>query len=70
MFPLQARDGGVLERSGHAETIVDLCRLAGLTEAGLYCKIMREDGTMMRTTELKQLACKQHLVCITVASII
>lgn len=69
MFPLQAKDRGVLERHGHTEATVDLCRLAGLKEAGLCCEIMREDGTMMRTTELKQLARDLGLVCITVVSI-
>lgn len=70
MFPLQARDGGVLVRSGHTEATVDLCRMAGLTEAGLCCEIMREDGTMMRTQELLQLAETQELVCITIRDLI
>ena len=56
MFPLLAKPNGVLERDGHTEATVDLCRLAGLHECGLCCEIMREDGTMMRTTELKALA--------------
>ena len=56
MFPLRAKAGGVLERNGHTEATVDLCRLAGLTECGLCCEIMRKDGTMMRTAELIQLA--------------
>ena len=56
MFPLLAKPNGVLERGGHTEATVDLCRLAGLHACGLCCEIMREDGTMMRTTELKQLA--------------
>lgn len=59
MFPLLARKNGVLERSGHTEATVDLCRLAGLKECGLCCEIMREDGTMMRTKELARLA-EQH----------
>jgi len=70
MFPLQARDGGVLVRTGHTEATVDLCRLAGLTEAGLCCEIMREDGTMMRTKELKELAKEHNLTCITVRSLV
>lgn len=70
MFPLQARDGGVLVRTGHTEATVDLCRMAGLAEAGLCCEIMREDGTMMRTTELLELAKKHDLVCITVKSLV
>ena len=56
MFPLLAKDNGVLERNGHTEATVDLCRLAGLKECGLCCEIMGEDGTMMRTKELVQLA--------------
>ena len=59
MFPLLAKKNGVLERNGHTEATVDLCRLAGLKECGLCCEIMREDGTMMRTTELLALA-KRH----------
>ena len=56
MFPLVARKGGVLVRNGHTEATVDLCRLAGLEECGLCCEIMRDDGTMMRTSELWDLA--------------
>ncbi|MDD3745705.1 MAG: bifunctional 3,4-dihydroxy-2-butanone-4-phosphate synthase/GTP cyclohydrolase II [Anaerostipes sp.] len=56
MFPLIAKENGVLERNGHTEATVDLMRIAGLKECGLCCEIMREDGTMMRTTELKELA--------------
>lgn len=56
MFPLLAKKNGVLERDGHTEATVDLMRLAGLKECGLCCEIMREDGTMMRTPELKQLS--------------
>ena len=52
MFPLVAKPRGVLERRGHTEATVDLCRLAGMEQVGLCCEIMREDGTMMRTTEL------------------
>ncbi len=70
MFPLQAREGGVLVRSGHTEATVDLLRLAGLTQAGLCCEIMRDDGTMMRTQELKHLAKEHGLVIITVKSLI
>ena len=55
MFPLLAKKNGVLERNGHTEATVDLCRLAGLKECGLCCEIMREDGTMMRTPELAEL---------------
>ena len=52
MFPLLAKPNGVLERNGHTEATVDLLRLAGLKECGLCCEIMREDGTMMRATEI------------------
>lgn len=70
MFPLQARDGGVLVRSGHTEATVDLCRLAGLKECGLCCEIMREDGSMMRTEELKRFAQEKGLVIITIADLV
>lgn len=66
MFPLLAKKNGVLERSGHTEATVDLCRLAGLKECGLCCEIMREDGTMMRTKELAQLAEKHGIKFITI----
>ena len=56
VFPLVAKKNGVLERNGHTEATVDLCRLAGLKACGLCCEIMREDGTMMRTEELAKLA--------------
>ncbi len=56
MFPLMAKPNGVLERNGHTEATVDLMRLAGLKECGLCCEIMRDDGTMMRTPELIELA--------------
>lgn len=69
IFPLVARHGGVLARNGHTEATVDLCRLAGLTECGLCCEIMREDGTMMRTQELMELAAKHELVIITIAEL-
>ena len=66
MFPLLAKKNGVLERNGHTEATVDLCRLAGLKEAGLCCEIMKDDGTMMRTTELIEMAKKWHLTMITI----
>lgn len=59
MFPLIAKEGGVLERNGHTEATVDLMRLAGLKPCGLCCEIMREDGTMMRAEELHAFA-KEH----------
>ena len=70
MFPLQARDGGVLVRTGHTEATVDLCLMAGLKGCGLCCEIMREDGTMMRTEELKKFAKKHDLVMITIADLV
>lgn len=70
MFPLEAKPGGVLERMGHTEATVDLMRIAGLKECGLCCEIMREDGTMMRTPELKEFARKHQLKMITVADLI
>ena len=70
MFPLRAKDGGVLVRDGHTEATVDLAKLAGLKPCGLCCEIMREDGTMMRTTELLQFAEKHDLTVITITDII
>ncbi|MCD8355167.1 MAG: bifunctional 3,4-dihydroxy-2-butanone-4-phosphate synthase/GTP cyclohydrolase II [Clostridia bacterium] len=70
MFPLRAREGGVLIRSGHTEATVDLCRLAGLAPVGLCCEIMREDGTMMRTTELIEFAKEHNLIMISIADLI
>lgn len=70
MFPLLAKKNGVLERNGHTEATVDLMRLAGLKECGLCCEIMREDGTMMRTTELMELAEEWNICFITIAAII
>ncbi len=66
MFPLLAKPNGVLERSGHTEATVDLCRLAGLKACGLCCEIMGEDGTMMRTSELIQFAKEWDLTMITI----
>lgn len=70
MFPLEARMGGVLKRAGHTEATVDLMKLAGLKECGLCCEIMREDGEMMRTTELLAFAKKHGYTVITVEEII
>lgn len=66
MFPLLAKRNGVLERAGHTEATVDLCRLAGLKACGLCCEIMREDGTMMRTSELWELAKQWNMKFITI----
>lgn len=70
MFPLEAKPGGVLERQGHTEATVDLMRIAGLEECGLCCEIMREDGDMMRTTELVAFAKEHGLKIITVEDLI
>ena len=66
MFPLEAKENGVLERNGHTEATVDLCRLAGLKPVGLCCEIMAEDGTMMRRDGLEEFARKHNLtfICI------
>lgn len=69
MFPLKAKKNGVLERNGHTEATVDLCRLAGLKECGLCCEIMREDGTMMRTEELSKLAQQHQMKFITIKNL-
>lgn len=69
MFPLSAKANGVLERNGHTEATVDLMRLSGLKECGLCCEIMREDGTMMRTEELKKLAQRWGLTMVTIKAL-
>ena len=69
VFPLVARRGGVLKRNGHTEATVDLCRLAGLTQCGLCCEVMRDDGTMMRTTELLEHAEKWGMKVITIRAL-
>lgn len=66
MFPLVAKSGGVLERNGHTEATVDLMRHAGLKPCGLCCEIMREDGTMMRTTELLEKAAEWGMTMISI----
>lgn len=70
MFPLEAREGGVLKRGGHTEATVDLMRLAGLKKCGLCCEIMRDDGTMMRTTELLEFARRNNLKITSIAELI
>ena len=70
MFPLRARDGGVLVRAGHTEAIVDLAKLAGLYPAGVICEIMNEDGTMARVPQLEVLAEKFGLKIVSVAALI
>ena len=70
MFPLEARDGGVFKRNGHTEATVDFMKISGLKECGLCCEIMREDGTMMRTTELLQFAKEHNLKITSIADLI
>jgi 3,4-dihydroxy 2-butanone 4-phosphate synthase / GTP cyclohydrolase II len=70
VFPLRARDGGVLVRAGQTEAAVDLARLAGLTPAGVICEVMNEDGSMARVPELAEF-CREHgLKMISVADLI
>ncbi len=66
MFPLIAKKGGVLVRNGHTEATVDLCRLAGLKQCGLCCEIMDDDGTMMQTPKIWELAKKFNFKYITI----
>jgi 3,4-dihydroxy 2-butanone 4-phosphate synthase/GTP cyclohydrolase II len=70
MFPLRARDGGVLVRAGQTEAAVDLARIAGLYPAGVICEIMNEDGTMARVPELTKFARRHRLLMITIADLI
>jgi 3,4-dihydroxy 2-butanone 4-phosphate synthase / GTP cyclohydrolase II len=70
VFPLKARTGGVLERTGHTEASVDLSRLAGLTPAGVICEIMKDDGTMARVSDLVPYCERHGLRMITVADLI
>src|SRR5690606_41692887 len=64
VFPLRARDGGVLERPGHTEAAVDLARLAGLQPVGALCELVNDDGTMMRSEEhTSELQSRENLVC-------
>jgi len=70
MFPLRARDGGVLVRAGQTEATVDLARLAGLNPAGVCCEIMNEDGTMARLPQLEIIAKKFDLKIVSVADLI
>jgi len=70
MFPLQARDGGVLVRAGQTEAAVDLARIAGLYPAGVICEILNPDGTMARVPELSKFARRHKLLMITIADLI
>ncbi|MCR5232323.1 MAG: bifunctional 3,4-dihydroxy-2-butanone-4-phosphate synthase/GTP cyclohydrolase II [Lachnospiraceae bacterium] len=69
VFPLTARRGGVLVRNGHTEATVDLCRLAGLKEVGVCCEIMDDDGTMMLTPKLWELAAEHNIKFITIKAL-
>jgi len=70
IFPIRAREGGVLVRAGHTEAIVDLARLAGLYPAGVICEIMDEDGTMARLPQLEDMASKFDFKIVTIADLI
>jgi len=70
MFPLRARDGGVLVRAGHTEAIVDLARLAGLYPAGVICEIMNDDGSMARLPELEVMAAESGMKIVSIADLI
>lgn len=70
VFPLRAKEGGVLRRTGHTEAAVDLARLSGLYPAGVICEIMKEDGTMARVPELMEFCRKHGLKIATIAALI
>lgn len=70
IFPLEAREGGVLKRAGHTEAAVDLARLSGLKSAGVICEIMNEDGTMARVKDLEGYVKKHNLKIVTIADLI
>lgn len=70
IFPLEAREGGVLKRAGHTEASVDLAKLAGLYPAGVICEILNEDGTMARVPQLKEYIKEHDLKIITIADLI
>jgi 3,4-dihydroxy 2-butanone 4-phosphate synthase/GTP cyclohydrolase II len=70
MFPLRAREGGVLRRAGHTEATIDLMRLAGLKEVGLCCEVMKDDGTMARMDDIREFASVHGLKTMTIADLI
>lgn len=70
IFPLKARDGGVLQRAGHTEGSVDLARLAGLTPAAVICEIMNDDGTMARMPDLEAFGKKHMIPLVTIADLV
>src|SRR5690606_18017259 len=70
IFPLGARDGGVLVRAGHTEAVVDLCRLSKLNPVGVLCEILNEDGSMARLPELRRLAAEHGLKIVAIRDLI
>ena len=70
VFPLRARDGGVLQRAGQTEAAIDLARLAGLIPAGVICEVMKDDGTMARVPDLEEFCAKHGMKMVTVADLI
>jgi 3,4-dihydroxy 2-butanone 4-phosphate synthase / GTP cyclohydrolase II len=70
VFPLRAREGGVLQRTGHTEAAVDLARLAGLSPAGVVCEILNEDGSASRRPQLETFAAEHNIVFVTVAQLV
>jgi 3,4-dihydroxy 2-butanone 4-phosphate synthase/GTP cyclohydrolase II len=70
MFPLRARQGGVLVRAGHTEAVIDLAKIAGLYPSGVICEVMSEDGTMARLPELEVIAAEHDIKIVSVAQII
>lgn len=70
MFPLRAREGGVLVRAGQTEAVIDMCKLAGLYPAGVVCEIMKKDGTMARLPDLRRFASRHKLKIISVDQLI
>jgi 3,4-dihydroxy 2-butanone 4-phosphate synthase/GTP cyclohydrolase II len=70
VFPIRAKEGGILQRAGHTEAAVDLARIAGLYPSGVICEIMKEDGTMARLPDLIEFAKKHNLKIITIKDLI
>ena len=70
VFPLEAQPGGVLQRAGHTEAVVDMCSVAGLYPAGILCEIMSDDGTMARLPELRRIADRFDLKLVSIADLI
>jgi 3,4-dihydroxy 2-butanone 4-phosphate synthase/GTP cyclohydrolase II len=70
IFPLRAREGGVLKRAGHTEAAVDLARLAGLQPAGIICEIQNDDGTMSRLPDLKKFCAEHNLLLSSIADLV